>query len=104
MFNMITGILIAHILGITIYALAYWFLVHNVGVTALAGNVQDYVHVYLYFSATTYTSLGVGDIFPVGALRILTAFEALNGLILITWSAAFTYFGVQRMWNSHDIG
>jgi len=100
---MITGIFVAHVLAITIYASAYWFLVQYAGITALAGNIQNYFLDYLYFSASTYTSLGVGDIFPVGALRILTAIEALNGLILITWSAAFTYFGVQRMWNSHGI-
>lgn len=99
----ITGIFIAHILAITLYALAYWFLVSYAGVTALAGNIQDYFLVYIYFSATTYTSLGVGDIYPVGGLRILTSIEALNGLILITWSAAFTFFGVQRMWDSHEI-
>lgn len=101
MIIMITGIFVAHVIAITIYASAYWFLVKYAGITSLAGNVQDYSLVYLYYSATTYTSLGVGDIFPLGGLRLLTAIEALNGLILITWSAAFTYFGVQRMWNSH---
>lgn len=101
MLILITGIFVAHVIAITIYASAYWFLVKYAGITALAGNVQDYSLVYLYYSATTYTSLGVGDIFPLGGLRLLTAIEALNGLILITWSAAFTYFGVQRMWNSH---
>ncbi len=101
MLIMITGIFVAHVIAITIYALSYWFLVEYAGITALAGNAQDYSPVYLYYSATTYTSLGVGDILPMGGLRILTAIEALNGLILITWSAAFTYFGVQRMWNSH---
>ena len=101
MIFMITGIFVAHVIAITIYASAYWILVKYAGITALAGNVQDYSLVYLYYSATTYTSLGVGDIFPLGGLRLLTAIEALNGLILITWSAAFTYFGVQRMWNSH---
>ncbi len=101
MLIMITGIFVAHVIAITIYASAYWFLVKYAGITALAGNVQDCSLVYLYYSATTYTSLGVGDIFPLGGLRLLTAIEALNGLILITWSAAFTYFGVQRMWNSH---
>jgi hypothetical protein len=100
---MIMGILIAHILGIVIYASVYWFLVQYVGVTALAGSVQNNFLAYFYFSATTYTSLGFGDIVPVGALQILAAIEALNGLILITWSAAFAYFGVQRMWDSHGI-
>lgn len=100
---MITGILIAHILAIIVYSSALWFLVQYIGISALAGNIENYFLDNLYFSATTYTSLGVGDVFPVGALRIFTAIEALNGLILITWSAAFTYFGVQRMWDSHGI-
>lgn len=102
MIIMIAGILIAHLIAITIYAFAYYFLVGFAGITGLAGNIEDHYLVYFYFSATTYTSLGVGDIYPIGGLRILTSIEALNGLILITWSAAYTFFGVQRMWDSHD--
>jgi hypothetical protein len=33
----------------------------------------------VYFSATTWTTLGYGDISPVGSIRLLTSFEALTG-------------------------
>ena len=53
---------------------------------------------YLYFSSVTYTSLGLGDVFPVGHLRFLTGVEALNGLVLIAWTGAFTYLAMGKMW------
>ncbi len=34
----------------------------------------------VYFSATTWTTLGYGDISPTGAMRLLTSLEALTGL------------------------
>ena len=103
MFIMITGIFIAHATAILIYAILYWVLIHYGGLADLSGNVLDHFPTYLYFSATSYSSLGVGDIFPVGGLRFLTGVEAVNGLILITWSAAFTYFSIQKMWEAHGI-
>jgi len=44
-----------------------------------------------YYSAVSYTSLGLGDIWPHGHLRLLTSIEAINGLFLIGWSVTFTY-------------
>ena len=104
MFTMVTGIFIAHAISIFIYSLTYWVLIHYAGFADLSGNIPDHFPTYLYFSATTYSSLGVGDVFPVGSLRFLTGIEAINGLILITWSAAFTYFSVQKMWEAHGMG
>jgi hypothetical protein len=48
---------------------------------------------------TSYTTLGVGDVYPKGLLRILVGVEALNGFLLITWSASFTYLMMQRYWH-----
>lgn len=103
MFVMIVGIFIAHAISILIYAFIYWFLIHFLEFSDLSGNVQDHFPTYFYFSATTYSSLGVGDVFPIDALRFLTGIQAINGLVLITWSAAFTYFSVQKMWEAHGI-
>ena len=97
------GVFIAHGAAIFIYATIYWILIHFLGFADLSGNVQDHFPTYLYFSATSYSSLGVGDVFPVDAMRFLTGIEALNGLLLITWSAAFTYFSIQKMWETHGI-
>lgn len=61
----------------------------------LTGTVTD----YFYFSLTSYTTLGIGEVHPVGPIRIIVGLEALNGFPLITWSASFTYLMMQRYWH-----
>ena len=51
---------------------------------------------FVYFSAITYTTLGFGDITPLGPLRILAGVEALTGLILSAWTASVIFVGVLR--------
>ena len=53
----------------------------------------------VYFSAVTYTTLGYGDFVATGAVRFLCGMEALTGLVLITWSASFTFLEMQRYWG-----
>ncbi len=103
MFVMVAGIFIAHAMAIIIYAVTYWVLIHYAGFSDLSGNISDHFPTYLYFSSTSYSSLGVGDVIPVKGLRFLAGIEAINGLILITWSAAFTYFSVQQLWEAHGM-
>ena len=54
---------------------------------------------YPYFSFACYTSLGIGDIVPVGGLRLLAGIEALNGLMLIGWSASFLLVEMRERWK-----
>ena len=54
----------------------------------------------VYFSAVCYTTLGLGDIVPSGAIRFLVGTEALTGFVLITWSASFTFVEMQRFWRA----
>ena len=44
----------------------------------------------IYLSISNYTTLGVGDVFAIGPMRIVSAIEALIGLVLIGWSASFS--------------
>ncbi|MDB5947629.1 MAG: two pore domain potassium channel family protein, partial [Ramlibacter sp.] len=53
---------------------------------------------FLYFSIETYTSLGFGDVFPLGQIRMLAGMEALTGLLMISWTASFTYLEMSRFW------
>lgn len=55
----------------------------------------------VYLSAITYTTVGYGDIVPHGPLRLVMASEALTGLVMITWSASFTYLEMERYWRPH---
>jgi hypothetical protein len=52
---------------------------------------------FFYYSAVTYTTLGFGDITPLGHLRILTTVESLAGLILIAWTASIIFLAMQRI-------
>ena len=98
-----SGILMAHTLSIFLYSFIYWCLVEWFGYAPLEGvDVQDFFS-YLYYSAATYASLGLGDIYPRGMLRLISSIEVVNGLTLISWSAMFTYFSVQKMWEVHGL-
>lgn len=63
------------------------------------GGGADWFFDHLYFSLASYTTLGLGDIMPRGALRLIAGTEALTGLVLITWSASFTYLMMERLWG-----
>ena len=89
----------AHMAEIVLYACTYAVAEHVLSVGAFAGEPIAAPLDYLYFSATSYTSLGIGDIFPTGHLRFLTGVEALNGLLLIAWSASFLFALMNRLWD-----
>jgi len=96
----VCGALVAHTLEIWIFAFAYYFM-HNAKEWGyFQGNFDGSVMDCVYFSFTTFTTLGFGDIEPIGDLRYLTGFEALTGLVLITWTASFLLIEMQRYWNS----
>lgn len=92
------GILVAHGVQVWLFASAYYFMHKAEGWGSLAGNFTGQFIDCVYFSFTTFTTLGYGDIEPLGALRYLTGIEALAGLVLITWSASFLYMEMQRYW------
>ena len=95
----IFGVFLGHLLEIACYALAYYTLHDHFGLGGFGGKFADNFATYFYFSAESYTSIGMGDIFPLGSLRLITGVEALNGLLLVGWSASFTYLAMQRYWN-----
>lgn len=90
--------LLAHLGEIVVYAFAYGLSVESLGLGDFGGLAVTSPLDYLYFSIVTYTSLGLGDVFPSGHLRFLTGVEALNGLLLITWSGSFIYLAMGRLW------
>jgi len=101
MLLVMTGIFIAHLLEIGLYAAAYyamhdhWDLGEIHGELELGGTYLD----YFYFSLTTYTTLGIGDLYATGPIRIVVGMEGLNGFVLIGWSASYTFLAMQRFWR-----
>ena len=63
------------------------------------GNYDGSILDNVYFSYTSYTTLGMGDIDPFGHIRHLVGLESLVGLLLITWTASFLYLEMQRYWE-----
>ena len=96
------GTFFGHLLEITFYALAYYSLKDHFDLGNFGGEFVDNFASYLYFSAETYTTIGLGDIYPLGPLRLITGIEALNGLLLIGWSASFTYLAMQKFWDFRE--
>ena len=51
----------------------------------------------IYFSMVTYATLGYGDITLPPVWRIMSGFEAMNGILLFGWSTALFYAVVQKI-------
>jgi len=91
-------VLIAHIIEIWLFAGGYYLMVHTGDFGTLTGNFDKSLLDCAYFSFTSYTTLGFGDIEPSGHIRFLCGLEALAGLVLITWSASFLFLEMQKYW------
>jgi hypothetical protein len=103
----IVGAMGAHLLEIGVFAAAMGFLhqLHDSwGVGDLTGARHGSIPDYLYCSAMAYTTLGFEQITPVGAMRLLIGIEALAGLVLVAWSASFTYLQMSRYWEGPPHG
>lgn len=100
----IFGAFVAHLLEIAVYGFIFFLLVIYGGAGSLVGPHSISLTACMYFSAESYTSLGFGDVTPNGPLRLLAGTEALNGLLLIGWSASFLYISMERFWVSHQHG
>ena len=90
---------VAHFGGVIIYAVGFGIGHQVLQLGSFSGEGVETMLDYFYFSAVSYTSLGLGDIVPTEHLRFLTGVEALNGLLLIAWSGAFLFAMMNRLWD-----
>ncbi|MEZ5570720.1 MAG: ion channel [Halioglobus sp.] len=102
-FRIVLGVffaLTAHAAEIWIFGIAYYLMNGAKAWGRLEGNFSGSLLDCVYFSFTTYTTLGTGDIEPHGDLRFLVGLESLTGLVLITWTASFLYLEMTRYWDT----
>jgi hypothetical protein len=85
-------LVLLHIVEVGIWAITYRILP---GLTPL-----DSWEEAVYFSTVTFASLGYGDIVIQGSWRLLSAIQAMNGLLLFGWSTALLFSVVQRIWKN----
>jgi hypothetical protein len=97
---------LVHLFQVTLYALAMSAL-DAAGYGRLVGAViggSGWFEDHFHFSIASYTTLGIGDIMAEGPIRIVAGIEALNGLVLVAWSASFTYLAMERLWAPEPPG
>jgi hypothetical protein len=99
----ILGIIATHVVEIALFAGAYWLIDTHFEAGVFKGVFGGSAMDYLYFSFTTYTTLGVGDIYVEGPVRLLVGVQSLVGLLLIAWSASFTYLLMENSWTRRDV-
>lgn len=92
---------LSHSIGVWIYGVAYWLIAHTLAIGSIEGKVDGSFPEYIYFSAVSYTSLGLGELYPTGALRLITGVQALLGLSMIAWTGSFTYLAMEKFWTLH---
>mgnify|MGYP001817675847 CR=1 FL=1 len=92
------GALIAHVLEVWLYGIVFYFVLRQSDTGSLNGSDGSLIDC-VYFSISNYTSLGMGDLQPLGAIRFIAGFEALTGLVLITWTASFLFLEMQKIWG-----
>jgi hypothetical protein len=94
----LVGAMLSHLLQIAIFGFAYYVMRDKFGMGGFGGTFEDSLTSFLYFSSETYTTLGFGDIYPTGALRMICGIESLIGLLMVSWTASFTYLEMRRYW------
>ena len=78
MVGTVLGLFAVHTVEIWLWALLYVAL-------GAFGRIDD----ALYFSTTTFSTVGYGDLVLQPAWRLLGALEGVNGFLLIGWSTAY---------------
>ena len=82
-------LLVLHLLEMAVWAAAY-----------AAGGVLPDFETALYFSMTSYTTVGFGDVLPPVSWRLLGPSEAVVGVLMLGWSTSIIVAAVQRMYNA----
>ncbi len=98
-FCLMLGIYASHLLDIVLYALAYYFAWHALGIGAIDGPRSEGPLGHFYTSAVIYTTIGFGDVLPTQHLRFIASTEGLSGLLYIAWSASFIFAAMGRFWD-----
>ncbi|HKJ95721.1 MAG TPA: potassium channel family protein [Gammaproteobacteria bacterium] len=93
------ALLVTHIVEIWLFGVGYAVLLEHGALGSLAGIPVSGLLDAVYFSAVTYTTVGFGDITPLGPIRFMVGTEALTGLMLVTWSASLAFIEMQHHWG-----
>ena len=99
---LIFSLLFLHIVEVWIFGGAYYVLLHQGDFGELVGSPGASIIDCIYFSASVFTTVGFGDLYPTGAIRTMTGTQGIVGLTMITWSASYTYVEMVKIWDKGD--
>lgn len=87
-------VFLSHITQIWLWALLFLYL---------EPNILHNLETALYFSTSSFTTVGFGDVFLDEEWRLLSSFEAANGFILFGWSTAFIFEIISKLYKDEKI-
>jgi hypothetical protein len=93
------GVILLHVIEIWLFGASIWLLLKVPYTGAMNGVTHSPFFDSIYLSAVTFSTVGFGDLAPVGPIRFVSGTEALTGFILITWSASFLYLEMEQFWR-----
>lgn len=79
------------VIDVWVWATVYWTI----------GAIASFEEA-LYFSTTSFTTIGYGDVVLTHHWRLLSAFEGANGMIIFGWTTALVIAVIQRFYSWHD--
>ena len=84
--TVVMGLILIHAMEVWLYAGLY-----------LALDALPDLETAVYFSTTSFTTIGYGDVVLDKRWRVIGAIEGANGLLLFGWSTAFLFSVISRM-------
>jgi hypothetical protein len=87
-------LILAVVIGVLgLHGIEIWLFA---GLYLLLGEIRT-LEEALYFSASTFSTLGYGDVVLSASWRLVAAMEGITGFLLIGWSTAFLVSVVGRL-------
>lgn len=90
----VLGVFLTHIVQIWIWAILFFYL---------EPDILPDLESALYFSTSSFTTVGFGDVYLDKEWRLLSAFESANGFILFGWSTAFIFEIISKLYKDEHI-
>ena len=99
---MILSLLFLHVVEVWLFGGAYYLLLREGSFGELVGASGPSLIDCIYFSANVYTTVGLGDLYPTGAIRTMTGTLGIVGLMMIAWSGSYTFVEMLKIWDKGD--
>lgn len=88
----VVGVFSAHIVQMWLWAIFYMSV----------GALETFEEC-LYFSTSTFTTVGYGDLVLNKDWRLISSFQSANGFILFGWSTAFIFEVMSKLYQNESI-